>query len=444
MQASSSVSWQFILIPFASLRLCVKGLVYMVSEHIPRIGETLAENVLHFGRALRRAGVPVGPDRIIDALQAVGITGIERRDDFYWALASVFLSRREQFELFDQAFKLFWRERHLLDRALQGLPVATPSNPSASQPSNRIAEALGLTKKVPMRLDSEEEEPDVLLSASDLERLQRRDFETMTSEELDQAKRLIAGLRLPIPQIRTRRLHPDAHGQRVDMRATLRASLRGNADIIALRRRSVRRRHPPLVVLCDISGSMSRYSRMFLHFLHAITSDRDRVHSFVFGTRLTNITRQLRHRDVDIALGAISGTVSDWSGGTRIGATLKEFNQRWSRRVLGQNAVVMLISDGLDRDAGEDLTEQIERLHKSCHQLIWLNPLLRFEDFEPIAAGVRLMLPHVDAFLPAHNIESLTDLAHSLRSSREITRRTPPWLAHTAGLNKPGESAIWK
>lgn len=391
----------------------------MVSEQIPRIGETLAENVLHFGRALRRAGVPVGPDRIIDALRAVEITGIERRDDFYWALASVFLSRREQFELFDQAFRLFWRERYLLDRALQGSPIAAPANSPPDKTPNRIAEALGLTKKVPMRAGAEDDEPDVLLSASELERLQRRDFETMTAEELEQAKRLIAGLKLPIPQIPTRRLHPDARGRRVDLRATLRASLRGNADIIALRRRSYRRRHPPLVVLCDISGSMSRYSRMFLHFLHAITSDRDRVHSFVFGTRLTNITRQLRHRDVDVALGAISGTVADWSGGTRIGATLKEFNQRWSRRVLGQNAVVMLISDGLDRDAGHDLTEQMERLHKSSHQLIWLNPLLRFEDFEPKAAGVRLMLPHVDAFLPAHNIESLTDLARSLRSPSE-------------------------
>ena len=237
----------------------------------------LAENVVHFARALRKAGVPVGPDRVMDGLRALELAGVENREDFYWALAAVFLSRREQFELFDQAFRLFWRERHLLDHALQGLPVAAPSNPSASQTSNRIAEALGLTKKVPMRLDTDEEEPDVLLSASDLERLQRRDFETMTSEELEQAKKLIAGLRLPIPQTRTRRLHPDAHGHRVDLRATLRASLRGNADIIPLRRRSYRMRHPPLVVLCDISGSMSRYSRMFLHFLHAITSDRDRV-----------------------------------------------------------------------------------------------------------------------------------------------------------------------
>jgi uncharacterized protein with von Willebrand factor type A (vWA) domain len=346
--------------------------------------------------------------------------------------------------LFDQAFRLFWRERHLLDPGLQGLPVAAPADPSASKTANRIAEALGLTKNVPMRASTEDEEPEVLLSASDLERLQRRDFETMTVEELEQAKRLIAGLRLPIPQIRTRRLHPDVHGPRVDLRATLRASLRGNADIIPLRRRSYRRRHPPLVVLCDISGSMSRYSRMFLHFLHAITSDRDRVHSFVFGTRLTNISRQLRNRDVDVALGAISECVKDWSGGTRIGATLKEFNQRWSRRVLGQNAVVMLISDGLDRDAGHDLTGQMERLHKSCHELIWLNPLLRFADFEPKAAGVRLMLPHVDAFVPAHNIESLSDLAGSLRPGGAPGRRAAQSRAHTIALNPSGENATWK
>jgi uncharacterized protein len=158
---------------------------------------------------------------------------------------------------------------------------------------------------------------------------------------------------------------------------------------------------------------------MFLHFLHAITNDRDRVHSFVFGTRLTNVTRHLRHRDVDVALGAVSQAAADWSGGTRIGSTLKEFNLRWSRRVLGQNAVVMLISDGLDRDAGEDLVEQMDRLHKSCHRLVWLNPLLRFEGFEPRATGVKAMLPHVDEFLPVHNVESLLDLTRALaRPSR--------------------------
>jgi uncharacterized protein with von Willebrand factor type A (vWA) domain len=391
----------------------------------------LAENVVHFARALRRAGLPVGPDRVMDGLRALRLAGVGNREDFYWALASVFLSRQEQFELFDQAFKLFWRERPLLERPPNGLAVASPNPVAADRTPNRVAEALGLAAKLPMRPGTKNEQSELLLSASPTERLQRRDFETMTAAELEEAKRLLAGLRLPVPQIATRRQHPDARGRRVDLRATLRASLRGNADIIALRRRSPRRRHPPLTVLCDISGSMSRYSRMFLHFLHAITNDHDRVHSFVFGTRLTNISRQLRHRDVDVALGAVADSVKDWSGGTRIGAVLREFNQRWSRRVLGQNAVVMLISDGLDRDAGRDLSEQIERLHKSCHLLIWLNPLLRFADFEPKAVGVRLMLPHVDAFLPAHNIESLTDLARSLQPDRASAGRAVQTLAHT-------------
>jgi uncharacterized protein with von Willebrand factor type A (vWA) domain len=381
---------------------------------------SLSENVTHFARALRKAGIPVGPDRVLDGLRALQLAGVERREDFYWTLASVFLSRHEQLELFDHAFRLFWRDRFLLDRALNDSALATPAQNPQDAPPSRIAEALGLTKAVPIRREEQDLEPDTVLSASETERLQRQDFESMSVEELEHAKRLIAGLRLPIPQIRTRRLGPDARGRLVDLRASLRAALRGNADVIPLRRRAFRKEHPPLVVLCDISGSMSRYSRMFLHFLHAITNDRDRVHSFVFGTRLTNVTRHLRHRDVDVALSAISHAVADWSGGTRIGATLKDFNLNWSRRVLGQNAVAILISDGLDRDAGEDLTVQMERLRKSCHRLIWLNPLLRFEGFEPRAAGVKAMLPHVDAFLPVHNVESLLDLSRALASPGQV------------------------
>ena len=372
-----------------------------------------AENVIHFGRALRLAGVPVGPDRIIDALRAVEITGVERRDDFYSTLASVFLGRREHLELFDQAFRIFWDSRHLTGHQTPG-SLADSSNPFGEEsPGNRIAEALGLTAEIILPGDRAAQE-ETGAGASQTEKLRKQDFDTMTIEELAQAKTLIARLRLPIPDIATRRLQLDSRGRLVDLRATLRTSLRGNADVIPLRRRGHQRRHPPLVILCDISGSMSRYSRMFLYFMHAITNDRDRVHTFVFGTRLTNITRHLRHRDVDRALGAVSQAVADWSGGTRIGATLKEFNLRWSRRVLGQNAEVLLISDGLDRDAGLDLPQAMERLHKSCRKLIWLNPLLRFDGFEPKATGVRLMLPHVDAFVPAHSIESLADLARIL------------------------------
>jgi len=381
----------------------------------------LAENVMHFARVLRGTGIPVGPDRVIDAVKALEVAGLARREDFYWTLASFFLDRREQFELFDQAFHIFWRDPGMLERVLALMLPRISGRGQVEQPppsSRRLAEAL-LPRGRQASADAQQPnvERDAAYTVSDREVLQRADFETMTSAELSQAKRMIAQLRLPIPQVRMRRLTPDPHGRLVDMRATLRASLRAGSDVIPLRRRSHARRHPPLVVLCDISGSMSRYSRMFLHFLHAVTNDRDRVYTLVFGTRLTNITRHLRHRDVDLALNGVSQAVADWSGGTRIGASLREFNLRWSRRLLGQNAVVMLISDGLDRELGDDLGAQMERLHKSAKKVIWLNPLLRFEGFEPRPAGVRAMLPHVDAFLPAHNIASLVDVASALASA---------------------------
>jgi uncharacterized protein len=265
-------------------------------------------------------------------------------------------------------------------------------------------------------------ELEATLTFSAREVLQHADFETMTADEIAQAKKMIAAMRLPIPMIRTRRMQPDARGERIDLRATLRASLRNGAKLIPLRRRSPAERHPPLVALCDVSGSMNRYSRMFLHFLHAITSDRDRVTSFVFGTRLTNITRHLRHRDVDVAMAGVSEAIADWSGGTRIGNCIREFNLRWSRRTLGQNAVVLLISDGLDGDVGEGLAKEMERLHKSCRKVIWLNPLLRYEGFEARPAGVRAMLPHVDDFLPVHNVKSLVELTRALAGTHEERR----------------------
>jgi uncharacterized protein with von Willebrand factor type A (vWA) domain len=240
------------------------------------------------------------------------------------------------------------------------------------------------------------------------------DFDKMSNAELAEAKRALRRLRLPIRFVPTRRFRSDPHGPRADMRATLRAALRGGADIIDLKRRIRRTRQPPLVALCDISGSMGRYSRMLLHFLHAVTNDRDRVFTFLFGTRLTHITRHLRRSDVDEALDRVAGAVEDWSGGTRIGHCVEEFNRRWSRRVLGQGAVVLLISDGLDRDAGDGLAQSMERLHKSCRRLIWLNPLLRFEGFEPKSQGIKAILPHVDDFRTVHNLESLSQLAQAL------------------------------
>ena len=388
----------------------------------------LAENVMHFARVLRAAGLPIGPDRMLDAVRALEVAGVGRRDDFYWTLASVFLGRREQFEIYDQAFHIFWRDPQLLERVMaMFLPQVYGRQGRNEEPSasNRVADALYPKPKKPKETPAEppqETELDAAFSFSSREVLQHADFETMTSEEIAQAKKMLANLRLPIPEIRTRRFEPDPRGARVDLRASLRASLRNGAKIIPLKRRSHQRRHPPLVVLCDVSGSMNRYSRMFLHFLHAITNDRDRVTSFVFGTRLTNISRYLRHRDVDVAMSGVSDAIADWSGGTRIGNCLREFNLRWSRRVLGQNAVVLVISDGLDGDVGEGLAREMERLHKSCRKLIWLNPLLRYEGFEARPAGVRAMLPHVDEFLPVHNVASLVDLARALEGSHEYRR----------------------
>ena len=377
---------------------------------------------MHFARVLRAAGLPIGPDRVVDALRALETAGIERREDFYWTLAAVFLSKREQRELFDQAFHIFWRDPQMLERIMSLLLpqiYGRAGQAETPQASRRLSDALYSKREQAQDREQQQEiEIDASLTFSQSELLQHADFESMSGAELAQAKKLIARLRLPIPEAQTRRFRPDARGAGIDLPATLRASLRGGAQIIALKRRSRITRHPPLVVLCDISGSMSRYSRMFLHFLHAITNDRDRVHTLVFGTRLTNITRHLRNRDVDIAMNRVTAAIQDWAGGTRIGVCLAEFNRKWSRRLLGQNAVVLLISDGLDRDIGAGLGAQMERLHKSCRKLVWLNPLLRYQGFQPRPTGVRAMLPHVDAFMPVHNIDSLVDLARELERGK--------------------------
>jgi len=240
----------------------------------------------------------------------------------------------------------------------------------------------------------------------------------MTAAELAEVKAMLSRLRLPLPEIVVRRTVPAQRGHAVDLRVTMRRMMGAAGAAAPLARRTRRRLPPPLVVLCDVSGSMDRYARMLLHFLHAIANDRHRVHVLTFGTQLTNITRHLKHRDVDVALAKVTEAVADWSGGTRIGASLATFNRRWSRRLLGQNAVVLLISDGLDADAAAGLGFEMERLAKSCARLIWLNPLLRYAGFEARPAGIRAMLPYVDEFLPIHNLQSLTELAAALSLPR--------------------------
>jgi uncharacterized protein with von Willebrand factor type A (vWA) domain len=373
---------------------------------------------MHFARLLRAAGMRIGSDRVIDCVRALEMAGAHqfplRREDWYWTMSAVLLSRQEQRPIFDQAFRIFWRDPKLAERMMQlMLPQAygRAAKPEQQQ-SQRLTDAL----LQPREQDSSSQklELEARLTFSSREVLSRMDFDTMSAAELVEAKRMLAQLRLPLPMIRTRRKKISVNGKAIDLRATLRESLREGGDIIPLVRAAPTELHPPLVVLCDISGSMNPYSRMFLHFLHAITNDRDRVAVFVFGTRLTNITRQLRHRDVDVAMAKVADAIKDWSGGTRIGASLREFNFKWGRRVLAQNASVLLVSDGLDREAGEGLSEEMERLAKSCRSLVWLNPLLRYEKFEARPAGVQAMLPHVDLFLPVHNLKSLVDLARTL------------------------------
>jgi uncharacterized protein with von Willebrand factor type A (vWA) domain len=392
----------------------------------------LAENLIHFARVLRRAGLPIGPAKVIDALHAVRAVGLERRDDFSYALSAVLVNRREHQFIFDQAFEIFWRDPARLERLLHELLQQIGGLRSFDAPSKKIAErvAQALLPKAPLAPRSGEQLPpdiqfDTRFTVSAREVLQHKDFASMTGEELDEAKTVMRNLRLPLPMLPCRRLHARPRGGQVDLRNTMKQMVKQAGGITLLRRRSPYLRHPPLVVLCDISGSMDSYTRMLLHFVHGITSDRDRVHTFLFGTRLTNITRHLRHRDVDVALAKIADAVADWAGGTRIGQCLKEFNQRWARRLLGQGAVVLLISDGLDSDAGAGLTQEMERLCKSCRRLIWLNPLLRYEKFEAKPAGIRAMLPFVDDFLPVHNLASLTELGRALTAGSEQTGRPP-------------------
>jgi uncharacterized protein len=375
----------------------------------------LAENILYFARALRAAGIPVGPGAVLDALAAVTAAGVGTREDFYWTLHATFVKRREHSTLFDQAFRIFFRKRGYLDRLLAMMSaeapnIAPPAKPDASQ---RVLDALFSGSQKAQR-EREEMEIDARMTVSDREVLEKKDFAQMTAAEAAAAKDAIKRLVLPFDDRVTRRLMPHPHGHRIDLRRTLRASMKAGGAIIDLKYLGRRTQPQPVVALLDISGSMSQYTRMFLHFLHALTAQRKHVSTFLFGTRLTNVTRALAERDADEALAACSANVLDWSGGTRIATSLYTFNKLWTRRVLTQGAVVLLFTDGLERDSDDRLAFEIDRLHRSCRRLIWLNPLLRFEGFEAKARGIKVMLPHVDEFRPIHNLDSMRSLTRAL------------------------------
>jgi len=384
---------------------------------LPLLQGSLAENIMLFARLLRATGMPVGTGSVLNAIRAVSLIGIESQQDLHTVLLCQFVSRREQMPVFDQTFALFWRNPKLMEKLMSAMLPTLQSDQDQQPLIRRLGEALSSGNTQSSGQDEEQVELQANLSASESEILQSRDFEQMSESELQVAKKMLKHLKLPVKPIQTRRHQASVSRAHIDMRRTMQNSLR-NSELIPLQFKRQITRPPAIIVLCDISGSMAQYSRMFLHFMHAMTNNGDRVHSFLFGTRLTNISRYLRNKDVDLALEETAKAVEDWSGGTRIGFCLKQFNQHWSRRMLGQGAVVILLTDGLDRGEGPELGKQMERLSKSCRQLVWLNPLLRYKKFEPRAEGVRIMLPYVDVFRSAHNINSLAELPALLNPSK--------------------------
>lgn len=371
-----------------------------------------ADNIAAFARILRDAGLPIGPGMTMDALQALRCIGVVRRSEVFAALQAIFVKRHDHAAVFRQAFDLFFAP----DGNALAAGAGAPGDPSAGDAiSRRVRDAMQAHLPESGK-DAHLREERISLAESDREILQKKDFAQMSAQEQLDAIRAMQALALHLTPVLSRRMQPDSKGRRLDLRATLRASLRSNGEMVQLRYRGRRERLPPLVVLLDISGSMSDYTRMFLHFLHAVADHRKRVSIFLFGTRLSNVTRALRARDPDEAVAACASAVEDWSGGTRIAPSLQSFNKLWGRRVLGQGAWVLLITDGLERASDDTLSFEMDRLHRSCARLIWLNPLLRFDGFAPKARGIQAMLPHVDDFLPVHNLDSLRALADRLGS----------------------------
>ncbi len=401
-------------------------------EPTPIGGGALAENITHFARALREAGVPLGPGAVLDALAAVEAAGFSNRRDFYATLHAVLVKKHEHSLLFDQAFAIFWKRRGLLEKLIAMMSPQAPSQrppKSAEAGASRVADALFKSK-------SEEPKPtpsidlDARFTVSEQEILRAKDFAQMSAAEIDRARKLIRALVMPEDRRKIRRFVATARRLRIDPRRSFRRSLQPGGPI-TLAYRAPQERSPPVVALCDISGSMSEYTRLFLHFLHALGETR-RVSTFLFGTRLTNVTRAMRARDPDEALAQCSKLAVDWSGGTRISAAVTRFNRDWARRVLSQGAIVLLFTDGLERDGAGDLGRAVERLRKSSRRVIWVNPLLRFDGFSARARGVRAILPHVDAFRPIHNLASMADLCETLAGGCRDGKDPKAWLEASA------------
>jgi hypothetical protein len=372
-------------------------------------------HVLAFVHLLRSTGVKISSGQVLDMVRALEYAPIVEREDFRAAVRCTLVCRHEDLPLFDAAFTYFWRTGSSFDPSILAIPVLRAQTKTLRLPPRpRPANDGDAPDK-----EEEEEKTGITLTFSAAEALRHKDFGSFSWSEVQQCKELLRNLTWRIEPRTTRRRRPKAHGEYIDMRRVLRRNMRYGGEPLLLSWREPRDRPRPLVVLCDISGSMERYSRILLQFVHTVSSGLRNVESFVFGTRLTRITRLLRHRDIDDAIGLVSKQVVDWSGGTRIGDAIKQFNYVWGRRVLGRGPVVLLISDGWDRGDPELLSREMYRLQRSCHRLIWLNPLLGSANYQPLTRGMQAALPYVDDFLPVHNLVSLEQLGERLSSLGE-------------------------
>lgn len=417
-------------------------------------GERLLYRLTEFGRILWEAGINVGPRQMLDLAETLNHIDITNKEDFYNALKCCLLARHEQETLFDQLFTYYWFIRDRQDKQAAAGQGATKRDqrqirlpPSelkrlaehlnANSPEQRREQQLQIResqrRRPPKERVDEQDEDDTAnpqgIAYSAIEMLRKKDFDSFSWEEVQEAKRLMSEMRWHLGLRPTRRKKPSRSGSYPDMRRMVRRNLKHGGELIELTWRKIKHKPRPLVIICDISGSMSLYSRLLLHFIHTISNGLMNVEAFVFGTRLTRITRQLKRRDVDDAVRDVSKSVQDWSGGTRIGDALHFFNQKWAKRVLGQGAIVLIISDGWDRGDADVLEKEMDRLQHSCHRLIWLNPLLGSDDYRPLTVGMKTALPHIDNFLSAHNLDSLIDLGKLLQTvgdQRPVRRPAPP------------------
>lgn len=377
----------------------------------------LLSHVVAFVRSLRSEGMVVTPGQTATFARALGEISIFDPEAFFYAAQSTLLTRQEDRAKFAEAFRKFWQ--HLgLERFPAELLNQTPLPPKKEQKARP-----GEVGREPRSSERSSSQPqpvvDRALTFSETEVLKQKRFDQMSEAELEAARRLLYGFVWNPPERRTRRLKARGKEQ-LDLRKSFRRALKHQGELVVLEQRSRKHKPRPIVALADVSGSMERYARMLLHFLHAFSLEQTRqgvrqIESFTFGTRLTRITRTLKKRSVDAALSEVGQQVKDWSGGTRIGACLHSFNQSWAKRVLGRGAIVLVISDGWDQGDPELLAFEMERLQKSCHRLIWLNPLLGTPGYQPLTRGLVAALPYIDDFLPVHNLNSLEMLVEVLQ-----------------------------